>query len=231
MDTSGDVCSVGVLRDGILAEELAFRHEMHLSERLVATVDLLLKGAGCTIEEIDCFAVGTGPGSFTGTRIGVMTMKTFAYIQEKPIAAINSLEIVAAEYCGVPGVTVTPVLSCRSGVVYACPFATSGDRPIPLADPGAFTFEELAVLLQEHGASHCLLCGAAAKRYEQELRSTVEARNIPVSLGSAEFPRASLLGRLAAQRLASGDGTTPLEVTPLYISPPPITLPKQPIPT
>src|SRR4051794_40991599 len=109
MDTSGDVCSVAVFRLGRLQAELAFRHEMHLSERLIAHVDLLLKETSARLADVDCFVVGRGPGSFTGTRIGVMTMKTFAFVQEKPIVAINGLEAMAAEYCGVTGLVVTPV--------------------------------------------------------------------------------------------------------------------------
>jgi len=85
MDTSGDVCSVALFRKGQFHAELAFRHEMHLSERLIGHVDLLLKEIGAELSEVDCFAVGVGPGSFTGTRIGVMTVKTFAFVEDKPV--------------------------------------------------------------------------------------------------------------------------------------------------
>ena len=232
MDTSGDVCSVALFRNGRFHAELAFRHEMHLSERLISHVDLLLTELSATLHDVDCFVVGTGPGSFTGTRIGVMTMKTFAFVQEKPIVAINGLEAMAAEYCGMPGVTVTPVLACRTGFVYACPFSVEGDYPAPLAEPNAFTFGELGEVLQRVDGGTLLFCGPAARRYEADLRASLGERGVAAAFGAVEFPRAASLGRLAILRLGFGAAAgSPLDVIPLYISPPPITLPKQPIPT
>ena len=85
MDTSGDVCSIAVLRGGKLISEHIFRHGMHLSERLLEHVEAVLADADAKPAEVDLFGVGLGPGSFTGTRIGVMTLKTFAFMLERPI--------------------------------------------------------------------------------------------------------------------------------------------------
>ncbi len=231
MDTSGDVCSVALYRDGRLHAELAFRHEMHLSERLISHVDLLLKEAAAVLKDVACFVVGIGPGSFTGTRIGVMTMKTWAFALEKPIVAINGLEAMAAEYCGMPGVVVTPVLPCRAGIVYACPFSVERQPPMPLAEPDAYSFDDLADALRRAGRETLLFCGPAARRYEAELRTSLKEQSGAATFGAVEFPRASALGRLALARLAAGaDTPSPLEITPLYISPPPISISKQPIP-
>jgi tRNA threonylcarbamoyladenosine biosynthesis protein TsaB len=232
LDTSGDVCSAALFANGRLMAELAFRHEMHLSERLVGHIDWLLSGEGATLDDVESFAVGIGPGSFTGARIGVMTMKTFAFLRSKPLVAIDSLDVMAAEYCGVPGVTVTPILACRSGVVYACPFTVEGAAPLPVAAPAALTFEQLATLLGKAECETLLFCGPAAARYESELRSALGEEAARAAFGTVGYPRAASLGRLAALRFASGmPAQDPLAVSPLYISPPPITLPKQPIPT
>jgi tRNA threonylcarbamoyladenosine biosynthesis protein TsaB len=231
MDTSGDICSIALFRAGRLSAEFSFRHEMHLSERLIGQVDALLSTLGGKIGEVDCYAVGVGPGSFTGTRIGVMTMKTFAYFHEAPIFTVNSLEAIAAEYTGLPGYIVTPVLTCRRGTVYACPFSVEGVDPVPLAPPNAYSFADLAALLNGIGPGPVLFCGPAAHSYAEELRNALGERAADASFGSAEYPRASGLGRLALQRYRSGEQPQdPLAVTPLYISPPPITMPKTPIP-
>jgi tRNA threonylcarbamoyladenosine biosynthesis protein TsaB len=230
MDTSGDVCSVALFRDGRLVSELAFRHEMRLSERLISHVDYMLAGEGAGVNDVDRFAVGLGPGSFTGTRIGVMTMKTFAYIRERPLVAFDSLLAMAAEYSGVPGVVVIPVLPCRSGVVYTAAYSSASDSPSALIPPAALTFEQLGQAVTTAGGERLVICGPAARRYEVEIRAALGER--PVEVGSVEFPRASALGRLAYMKLASGlVPDSPLSVVPLYISPPPITMPKVPIPT
>ena len=278
LETSGDICSAAVFRGGRFLAEEAFRHEMHLSERLIGRVEALLSGVGAAIQDVDMFAAGIGPGSFTGTRIGVMTLKTLAYVQGKPIYAVNGLEAMAAEYGGLGDLVVTPVLPCRSGAVYACPFRVDGEVPIALAEPAALTFAELGrlvlglrlsgpssaatvtgvVCLQQGAASSAstvtgaassaptselseaaqgteaktlLFCGPAARRYEGELREAMAARAEAIAFGAVSFPRASTIGELALRRAASGMEPPPaLEVAPLYISPPPITLPKQPIP-
>ena len=232
MDTSGDICSIAILRGGALMAEHAFRHEMHLSERLIGNVDGLLRGMGATLDSIEAFAVGLGPGSFTGARIGVMTMKTFAVMRGKPIMTVNGLEAMAAEYCGLPETIVVPVLACRAGIVYACPYLVADQDPEPLAAAAAFSFAELGSLLQSLSARTVVFCGPAAARYTQELRGVLENSGRQSSFGTVEFPRASTVGRLGLRRLATG-GPLPeaLEIVPLYISPPPITLPKQLIPS
>ncbi len=62
------------------------------SESLLLTIDEMLNGEGITLNDIDCYAVVIGPGSFTGIRIGVNTVKTFSFVTGKPIIAITSLE-------------------------------------------------------------------------------------------------------------------------------------------
>jgi tRNA threonylcarbamoyladenosine biosynthesis protein TsaB len=231
MDTSGDVCSIALFREGRLSAEFTFRHAMHLSEQLISHVDALLKAISASIRDVDCYAVGIGPGSFTGTRIGVMTMKTFAYFHEAPIFAVNSLEAIAADYSGLPDRIVTPVLSCRKGVVYACPYSVVGDDPVALAKPDAYSFEDLGRLLNDQGPRPVLFCGPAAGKYSSELLEALGDRGSGAAFGSAEFPRGSVIGRLALQRRQAGvQPDDPLAVTPLYISPPPITMPKIPIP-
>ena len=161
-----------------------------------------------------------------------MTMKTFAFVEQKPIVAVTSLEAMAAEYCGLPEVVVTPVLPCRSGVVYACPYTVAVELPVACLEPTAFTFAELGEAVKCAGDSTLLFCGPAARRYEPELRASLGDRAGSAVFGTVDFPRAAALGRLAVLRLEAGaEQISPLEVVPLYISPPPITLPKQPIRT
>jgi tRNA threonylcarbamoyladenosine biosynthesis protein TsaB len=228
METSGDVCSVAVLRNGLFTAEHTFRHGMHLSERLMTHLEQVLQDADTTLEQVGAFAVGIGPGSFTGTRIGVMTMKTLASVQEKPLVGICGLDAMASVYTGLQAVIVTPILPCRAGVVYACPFQVDGSRPNPLAEPAAFPLEELAVSLSALPFSSFLFCGPAVSRYEAALREALPEDSRIVSFGRADFPHASAVGALAYAHLAAGlPSHDPIDLTPLYISPPPISTPKK----
>src|SRR5579884_2574327 len=95
IETSGDTCSVAVAEDGEVVAQLEFQHRFHLSERLMSHIQTLLAAADTSLEQIDAFAVGTGPGSFTGGRIGVMTAKTLAAATGKPLYGVNALEAMA----------------------------------------------------------------------------------------------------------------------------------------
>lgn len=228
METSGDVCGVAVLRNGQLMVEHTFRHGMHLSERLLSHVDEMLQEADTTLEQVNTLAVGIGPGSFTGTRIGVMTMKTLASVLGKSLVGISGLEALAWEYSGLRDTIVTPILPCRAGVVYACPFRVDGSQPEPLTEPAAFPLGDLAAILAGQATTSLLCCGPAAKRYESELRAALENSAQVLSFGSADFPRASAVGALACAYLTAGNPPQdPLSMVPLYISPPPISTPKK----
>jgi tRNA threonylcarbamoyladenosine biosynthesis protein TsaB len=232
LETSGDVCGVAVTRDGQLLAEYSFRHEMHLSERLMGHLDAVLKNSAATLADIRAFAVGVGPGSFTGTRIGVMTIKTLAAVLEKPVYGVSGLEALAAEYAGLRAAVVAPMLPCRAGIVYTRPFRVETPTPEPLDEPDALSLADLAAQLAAFSDTPLLCCGPAAARYTAELRAALGEVAARLSVGTALFPRAALIARLADMRRASGDAPDdPLALVPLYISPPPITLPKQPIPS
>ncbi len=227
MDTSGDVCSVATLRADALISEHTFRHGMHLSEHLMAHVDAVLVDAGATIEEVDTFAVGIGPGSFTGTRIGVMAMKTLAALFEKPLVGISGLDALAYPYCGLPSTLIVPLLPCRAGVTFTCLFTVEESIPRALTEPAAVPITELQALLEGRGCDRILCCGPSLTLSTALIQAALNGLGIPVSFGNAAFPRAADLGRIALARVASGTVMDdPLSLVPLYVSPPPITIPK-----
>jgi tRNA threonylcarbamoyladenosine biosynthesis protein TsaB len=250
LETSGDVCSLAVLRGGVTIVERLFRHEMHLSERLMDQIDSALRDAGASLARVDAFAVGVGPGSFTGTRIGVMTIKTFATVGSRPVYGIDSLMALAAEYSGLTDLCIVPMQPCRNGVVYTGAYRFREWVPEPLWPTDALDIATLAdrlrgpVAVRQGGgtepaidrersasdwAHRICFCGSAADRY----RSALEELLLPgmsLSFGGAAFPRASVVGLLAWRRHLVGDCDAALTLAPRYISPPPITMPRQPIP-
>lgn len=227
IETSGDVCSFAVLCEGRLQAERTFRHEMHLSENLPATLEGLCNDAYVTLEKIGAFAVGIGPGSFTGTRIGVMTAKVFAEVYGRPLFGVNALEALAAEYLGLREAAVLVVLPCRADVVYGAVYDVSDMLPKALVEPAAFSVAELERRMEEFKEKPLILCGPAASDVFCRWQ-----RSFPEHLSLAtlcpEAPRASTIGRLAWQRKERGEaGESPVTLVPAYIAPPPISTPKR----
>jgi tRNA threonylcarbamoyladenosine biosynthesis protein TsaB len=231
IETSGDLCGVALLRDGALTVEQTFRHDMHLSEGLLDTLHTVLQFGGLSLADVTALAVGIGPGSFTGTRIGVMTAKTLAAVREIPLYGVISLEGLAWAYRGLLDVRIVPIIPCRTGVVFTARYDVSGTTLVGETVPDALPLDALVEQLASASVSRILLCGAAVPRYGEELVARLSAHGIRVSLGDERSPCAALNGRLAHQHILAGrPSDPPFDLVPLYISPPPITMPKIPIP-
>lgn len=118
VDTSTSTCSVALTIDGRLAAESLFDTERTLSERLLASVDAVLRDSGVCLDDLDGFGVALGPGSFTGVRIGVSTVKGLALATGKPVAGFSSLSMLAMNFpaCSLPLCT---LFDARKKEVYA----------------------------------------------------------------------------------------------------------------
>lgn len=91
IDTSGPSAGVAVLKDGRLAFECELTHGMTHSQCIMPMVEQGLAGTGLQTNEVDLFAAVVGPGSFTGVRIGVSTVKALAHAVNKPCVGVDAL--------------------------------------------------------------------------------------------------------------------------------------------
>ena len=101
VDTSGPVAGVAVLRQGQVAYEGAAVNSMTHSVSLLPMVEEALTRSGLDIGDIGLFAAVTGPGSFTGVRIGVSLVKGMAHGAGKPCLGVDALEALAAGEAGI----------------------------------------------------------------------------------------------------------------------------------
>ena len=143
MDTSGPAASVALWQNGVLTHEIGASHGLTHSQTIMVMADQLFEGANIAPKDIDLFAVVAGPGSFTGVRIGVASIKGLAQATDKPCVALNALETLAMGVQGFGGV-VCPILDARRGQVYAAAFDTAniGSRPVRLLKDAALPLEE-----------------------------------------------------------------------------------------
>lgn len=121
IDTSGPVAGVAVTRDGEVAYEGAAVNRMTHSVNLMPMVEEALTRAGLSVEDVDLYACVTGPGSFTGVRIGVSAVKGMAHGAGKPCVGVDALEALA---CGAFGsdALLCPIQDARAGQVYGAAF-------------------------------------------------------------------------------------------------------------
>lgn len=125
IDTSSIYLSLAVMKDGKIAGRLHKKAEMMHSSKLIPSIDKVLKKSGLRIKDIDIFAISIGPGSFTGLRIGVTTVKGLAYSLAKKIIAIPTLDVIARNAKSFRGM-ICPVLDARKNKVYSAIYRSDG---------------------------------------------------------------------------------------------------------
>jgi len=117
VDTSTPTCTVGLV-DGekILAETVDSSGQTH-ARHLMGMIDSTMTASGFAVQDIDGFAVVTGPGTFTGLRIGIGTIKGLAFALSKPLVGVTSLAALAAQ-ADLSTKWVCPVMDARRNEVY-----------------------------------------------------------------------------------------------------------------
>ena len=127
IDTSTRFLSVAVA-DGDRALS-SYHREAHMrhSSRLIPTIEACLKRARLKLKDVDGFAVSIGPGSFTGLRIGVTTVKALAFSLKRPVAAVPTLDAIAEGAKRFKGV-ISPVIDAKKRKVYSCFYESDGKR-------------------------------------------------------------------------------------------------------
>lgn len=132
IDSSTVTISVALLRDGALVAEQTDTVERNRTG-LLSLVDAVFATAGLRPTDVDAVAVGAGPGSFTGLRIGMATAKGIAFALGKPLWAVSSLAAIAHAALDDSG-TVVAVLDARKGEVYAGAYRRDGAALVAIGD-------------------------------------------------------------------------------------------------
>ena len=203
--------SVALLDGDRLVAEITSEDARLHSERLLPAIDRLLALADATLDAVGAFAVSIGPGSFTGLRIGLATVKALAFDERRPVAGVPTLAALCAAAAGAPG-PVAALLDARRGELYAAACAYAGE-PVPsaLAD-SVYTPDALAERLPRDAT---LVIGEdAAPGAARLVALRPDLRALAPALGAA---RAARVGRLGRALLAAGHAVPAAELVPRYV--------------
>lgn len=196
IDTSTKIGTVALYDKykGIVAEIILNSGNNH-SENIMSSIDDLFKLSKKKIEEVDRIAVSTGPGSFTGIRIGVAVAKGLAYSLGAEIVGINELDLIAA-LSEESEKNIIALIDARKERTY---FA--GYRYVDgvLKRVTEYRDGDLLALIEEYRGEPTLFLGDGALNYK-DLISAVMKENGYFARGILSVPRAGLLAELAAER-------------------------------
>jgi len=211
VDTTTPSGSVAVLEDKQVLAEVGIESPATHSVRLLSSIDVLLEGLGIGIREIDGFALAPGPGSFTGIRIGLSTVKSFAFASGKPTALVSSLLALAWKLGDSGDVLAAPMLDARRGEIYAALFEFRRGKPVSVIRQGAYLPEDFLALLPARRVVHFIGSGTGL------CRSGIESLLGNRARFSTRSPFiAAEVGRLGVDILKAGRGVFSEAIEPLY---------------
>ena len=142
-ESSARPASVALVRDGELIAQYSQYTTLTHSRTLLPMAEDMLKNCDVQISDVDIFAVAHGPGSFTGIRIGVSTVKGLAWASGKPCTGVSTLEAMA--WNGISrGGYICPVMDARRSQVYNALFEIKNGKPVRLCDDRPVSLDDLA---------------------------------------------------------------------------------------
>lgn len=204
VDTSGPSLSVALVRDTTILYECLQQNGLTHSENLLALIDAALTACNCSVEAMDGFAVVSGPGSFTGVRIGIATVKGLAQATSKPCIGINALEALAFGVSTADFV-ICPLQDARAGQVYCAAYA-KGLRVLPDA---AMKIEEFIQAIKQYGT--CIFVGDGAVKHREIIREQMgeSAQFAPDTLMVLRAPYVAQIALMKHTQMQDADALLP----------------------
>lgn len=220
IDTSTEICALGLADEEGILGEVNFRLIHRHGEELHSHLDYLLQTTEKRIEDLEGLCIGSGPGSFTGLRIGLTAAKTLAQVLDLPIVAVSSLDILAYNLSNTEA-WLLPVIDARRERVYTAIYK-GWARDIEsrrTTFPRAVAIEDLLEELRELDPEGVFyFTGNAVHQYQSLL--TASELNIKLATGDKRIIRGGVVAALGQYYLAQGRRDNYLEITPDYLKKP-----------
>lgn len=211
VDTATESCGVAVITDGCVQAELSLNHGGTHTKFILAAVDTVLNLMEAALTDIDAFAVTKGPGSFTGLRIGISTIKGMAFATGKPIIGVSSLKVLAHQ-AGGDSPLVCPIIDARRNEFYWCVYRRKGGDLISLSGEQVGPVDRLADQITDT----CMFIGNAVPRCATQLPQLVKYK-VQWAPAGDNVIRPAVLAQLAWQRFQKGIVDDAQTLVPVYI--------------
>ncbi|MDI6784205.1 MAG: tRNA (adenosine(37)-N6)-threonylcarbamoyltransferase complex dimerization subunit type 1 TsaB [bacterium] len=211
LDTSTTTGGVAIISDQRLIANYQLDVTATHSARLFPAISAILHDAQLTLKEINGIAVATGPGSFTGLRIGVATAKSLAYLNKIPLVGISTLDALAHPFIQ-SNQLICPILDALRGEVYTAVYqADNGNLEKIIADivgPVSSLLEQIK--------SPCLFTGNGIAKYKTEIETRLGTQAVfaPINL---QVVLPSSIANLGLLKISAGNSDDPLKLEPHYL--------------
>lgn len=211
IDTASALTSVAVSDDGELIGEITWQCARNHSVELLPTIERVLAQASVAKSDLNAVFVCTGPGGYTGLRVGMAVAKGLAYARRLEMVGVGRLELDAYPHSAYPGPVVAVHRAGRGEFAWA---TYRGEPWREVSAPALSSPDEVAAAVTEA----TLVVGEV----DEKLRAALEGTEAVFAPAGASVRRAGTLAALGHERLARGEAVDPAVIAPLYLRPPAI---------
>jgi len=214
LDTSTNVASVAILEDDVIIGEYSCNKGKTHSQRLMPMIQSLLEKVNLCAKDMDAFSASIGPGSFTGLRIGVTTVKAMAFVAGKPVISIYTLDALAYNL-PMSSALICPIIDARNKQVFTAIYRFVNGKLERLTDYLGIHINELVDIIRPMEGEIVLLgdaCGMHKDYFEAELGERL--RIAPPNIALA---KASSVAVLARDAFLDGKLESCYDMVPFYL--------------
>ncbi|HPD00330.1 MAG TPA: tRNA (adenosine(37)-N6)-threonylcarbamoyltransferase complex dimerization subunit type 1 TsaB [Acetivibrio sp.] len=214
LDSSAMVAAVAVMEDEKLLGEYMLNHKKTHSQTLMPMVKQILGDLEMAPEDIDVFAASVGPGSFTGLRIGVTTVKAMAYALRKPVVSVPTLDAIAYNI-PMSSYTVCPMIDARNNQVYTALYDWKENSLERITEYMGIPVAQLVKIIKD-ADKKVVFAGDAVQLHEEFLKNEL-GDGCRLAPGSLRLQRASSVAHIAYIKASKGELENSFDMVPFYL--------------
>lgn len=214
VDTSTNVASCAIMDDEKLLGEFLVNDSVTHSQKLLPLISQALDACKLKVSDIDIFAAASGPGSFTGLRIGVATINGLAQSVEKPVVAVSSLKALA-ESVRYSEKLIVPLIDARRDRVFASVYRSTNGELEAVMKPDVVELDELMNILEKEEKA-ALFTGEGIDAYREKIESRLKDK-AHFTDKAISISRASQVAELAFRDAQMGNTLSYFEMVPDYL--------------
>lgn len=214
IDTSSIVATCAVMDDEKLIGEYTINHKRTHSQKLMPMIKELMESCELKIDDIDVFAASVGPGSFTGLRIGIATIKALAHTVNKPVVGVPTIDALAYNIPYFDGLIV-PIMDARRKRVYTGIYHWERDKFVIDKNQDVLEIDKLIDILKKR-KEYIILSGDAVHIYRDKIIEVLGQKAI-FAPRHLNMPRSSSVAELAMEKYRQGEYQSFYDLVPEYL--------------
>jgi len=212
LDTSSHLNGIGLIDEDRILADFTWEAKDNSLQKIILNIDSVLEEQGFALADVEGLAVGIGPGSWTGVRVGVTVGKVLAYATNKPVCGVSSLDALAYQAKDIPSNCLCPLVDAGRQNIYASVHRARGETTVQEGEYYVGNIGGLLKMIKEP----TLFLGNTAHLHrriiEDKLGSLADFGGEP-----EDIHRGSIIALIASLRLRKGESDDALSLTPLYL--------------